>query len=85
MRTAKARTKTPIASTSQTREARIGDALDQQRILNVAIVGAGSRRSPVHPMIFYFFLALGHPVFSAPQSRLQRSISTRHSHAYRST
>ncbi|MFZ0477735.1 MAG: hypothetical protein WAL71_01200 [Terriglobales bacterium] len=60
MRTAKADEDAYLLYLHKREEARIGDALDQQRILNVAIVEAPVPAVlPVHPMIFYFFLALG--------------------------
>ncbi len=41
-------------------EARIGDALDAQRILNVAIVEPpGAPTLPVHSILFYFLLSFG--------------------------
>ncbi|MGA9527628.1 MAG: hypothetical protein WBS24_05895 [Terriglobales bacterium] len=54
MRTAKANEEAYLLYLRKREEARIGDALDQQRILNVAVVEAPVAPAlPVHPFLFY--------------------------------
>jgi len=60
MRTAKADEDAYLLYVHKREEARIGDALDQQRILNVAIVEPPVPAAlPVHSIFLYFLLALG--------------------------
>jgi len=60
MRTAKAEEDAYLLYLRKREEARIGDALDGQRILDVAIVEPPSAASlPVHSFAFYFALAFG--------------------------
>jgi len=60
MRTAKADEDAYLLYLRKREEARIGDALDQQRILNVAIVEPPVPAAlPVHSIFLYFLLAFG--------------------------
>jgi uncharacterized protein involved in exopolysaccharide biosynthesis len=60
IRTAKAEEDNYLLYLRKREEARIGDALDEQRILNVAIVEAPVAPAlPVHPALIYFLLAFG--------------------------
>lgn len=60
MRTAKADEDAYLLYVHKREEARIGDALDQQRILNVAIVEPPIPAAlPVHSIFLYFLLAFG--------------------------
>ncbi len=60
MRTAKAEEDNYLLYLRKREEARIGDALDERRILNVAIVEPPVAPAlPVHPLILYFLLAFG--------------------------
>ena len=60
MRTAKAEEDNYLLYLRKREEARIGDALDDRRILNVAIVEPPVAPAlPVHPLLLYFLLAFG--------------------------
>jgi len=60
MRTAKAEEDNYLLYLRKREEARIGDALDERRILNVAIVEPPVAPAlPVHPFLLYFVLAFG--------------------------
>ncbi len=60
MRAAKAEEDNYLLYLRKREEARIGDALDEGRILNVAIVEPPVAPAlPVHPLLFYFLLAFG--------------------------
>ena len=60
MRTAKADEDSYLLYLRKREEARIGDALDEQRILNVAIIEPPSAPAlPNHSILFYFTLAFG--------------------------
>jgi uncharacterized protein involved in exopolysaccharide biosynthesis len=60
VRTAKADEDNYLLYLHKREEARIGDALDERRILNVAIVEAPAAPAlPLHSMPFYFLLAFG--------------------------
>src|SRR6266853_498792 len=60
MRTAKAEESNYLLYLHKREEARIGDALDERRILNVAIVEAPVAAAlPVHSVVLYFLLAFG--------------------------
>ncbi len=60
MRTAKADEDAYLLYVHKREEARIGDALDQQRILNVAIVEPPVAAAlPAHSILLYFLLAFG--------------------------
>lgn len=60
LRTAKAEEDNYLLYLRKREEARIGDALDERRILNVAIVESPVAAAlPVHSFLLYFILALG--------------------------
>jgi uncharacterized protein involved in exopolysaccharide biosynthesis len=60
MRTQKADEDNYLLHLHKREEARIGDALDERRILNVAIVEPPVAAAlPVHPLLLYFLLAFG--------------------------
>ncbi len=60
MRTSKAEEDNYLLYLHKREEARIGDALDERRILNVAVVEPPSAPAlPVHSMLLYFVLAFG--------------------------
>jgi uncharacterized protein involved in exopolysaccharide biosynthesis len=60
MRAAKADEDNYLLYLRKREEARIGDALDERRILNVAIVEAPVAAAlPTHPAVLYFLLAFG--------------------------
>ncbi|HKB97165.1 MAG TPA: hypothetical protein VKD23_00125 [Terriglobales bacterium] len=60
MRTAKAEENNYLLYLRKREEARIGDALDERRILNVAIVEPPVAAAlPVHSLVLYFLLAFG--------------------------
>jgi uncharacterized protein involved in exopolysaccharide biosynthesis len=60
MRTAKAEEENYLLYLRKREEARIGDALDAQQILNVAVVEPPVAASlPVHSVLFYFLIAFG--------------------------
>jgi uncharacterized protein involved in exopolysaccharide biosynthesis len=64
MRTAKAEEDNYLLYLRKREEARIGDALDERRILNVAIVEPPVAPAlPVHSIILYFLLAFGLAMF----------------------
>jgi succinoglycan biosynthesis transport protein ExoP len=66
VRTAKADEDAYLLYVHKREEARIGDALDQQQILNVAIVEPPAPPAlPVHPMLLYFLLAAGLSSFAS--------------------
>ena len=60
MRTAKAEEDNYLLYLHKREEARIGDALDERRILNVAIVEPPVAPAlPMHSLLLYFLLAFG--------------------------
>jgi uncharacterized protein involved in exopolysaccharide biosynthesis len=60
MRTAKAEEDNYLLYLHKREEARIGDALDERRILNVAIVEPPAAPAlPAHSVLLYFLLAFG--------------------------
>ena len=86
MRAAKADEDNYLLYLRKREEARIGDALDERRILNVAIVEAPVAAAlPTHPAVLYFLFAFGLALaFSVGIGVCERVFRPDHPHSRRS-